>query len=66
MTRGELWSMVRDATQLGSHAGERYGTNPGYGYERLSARLDAVAREYAGKIEAALKAAGVELPGNMV
>jgi hypothetical protein len=53
--RGEVWAIVRDAVA----AGERVGTiGPALGYEQRSAKLDALAREYADKVEAVLSTKG--------
>ena len=49
--RGRVWAAVRDAVQ----AGERLGTfGPALPYEQVSARLDAIARDAADRIEAVL------------
>lgn len=49
--RGEVWAIVRDAVR----AGERLATiGPALPYEQISAKADAIAREHADKIEAAL------------
>ncbi len=51
--RGQVWAIVRDAAQ----AGERLGTlGPALPYEQVSAKLDAIARDAADRIEAVVGA----------
>lgn len=60
MIDGELWVLVRNAIAMGGAVERDYADRP---YEEYAARVDALAREYAGQVRKLFAAHSVPVEG---